>query len=209
MPPAICAPRFATPPSWARRLPDEERALLFERLSYECYLTDEMADASVARETGACRVALARLAPQVRAMHCAGFPGCRGSTAARPRPEAYASEAVTVLEQLPAGRELAMAYSNSAQLYMLAENVDRVARMGPQGARTRHPPRRDGDRGARPHQYRHGQAGGRRSDGTRRPRTGARDRLESAASRSMLRAPSPTSAPCRSGIANSPRRSST
>src|SRR5260370_33883400 len=37
--------------------------------------------------------------------------------------EAYASEAVTVLEQLPPGRELAMAYSNSAQLHMLAENV--------------------------------------------------------------------------------------
>ena len=37
--------------------------------------------------------------------------------------EGYASEAVTVLEQLPAGRELAMAYSNCSQLQMLAENV--------------------------------------------------------------------------------------
>src|SRR5260370_30661998 len=37
--------------------------------------------------------------------------------------EAYAGEAVAVPEQLPPGRELAMAYSNRAQPDILAENV--------------------------------------------------------------------------------------
>src|SRR5260370_26256467 len=36
--------------------------------------------------------------------------------------EAYASEAATVLEQLPPRRQPALAHSNSAQLHMLEEN---------------------------------------------------------------------------------------
>ena len=101
---------------------DEERALLFERLSYECYLTDEMADASVAREQAlAMWRSLGSRRKEGDALRwLSRLSWFNGRKAAA---EAYASEAVTVLEQLPAGRELAMAYSNSAQLYMLAENV--------------------------------------------------------------------------------------
>jgi tetratricopeptide (TPR) repeat protein len=101
---------------------DEERALLFERLSYECYLTDEMADASVAREQAlAVWRSLGSRGNEGDALRwLSRLSWFNGRKAAA---EAYASEAVTVLEQLPAGRELAMAYSNSAQLYMLAENV--------------------------------------------------------------------------------------
>ena len=101
---------------------DEERALLFERLSYECYLTDEMADASVAREQAlAVWRSLGSRRNEGDALRwLSRLSWFNGRKAAA---EAYASEAVTVLEQLPAGRELAMAYSNSAQLYMLAENV--------------------------------------------------------------------------------------
>ncbi len=103
-------------------LPDEERGLLLERLSYECYLTDEMADASNAREEA---LAVWR---SLGARHKEGdtlrwlsrlswFNGRKAAS------EAYAEEAIAVLEALPVGRELAMAYSNRAQLHMLTENV--------------------------------------------------------------------------------------
>ena len=101
---------------------DEERALLFERLSYECYLTDEMADASTAREQAlAVWRSLGSRRKEGDALRwLSRLSWFNGRKAAA---ETYASEAVTVLEQLPPGRELAMAYSNSAQLHMLAENV--------------------------------------------------------------------------------------
>ena len=157
--------------------PDEERARLLEQLSYECYLTDEMADASVAREKAlAVWRSLGLRRKEGDALRWLSrlslFNGRKVAA------EGYASEAVTVLEQLPAGRELAMAYSNCSQLQMLAENVVAIARVGTQGARARHPSGRDRDRGACPHQHRHSQAGGRRSCRTRRSRTGAGHRVE-------------------------------
>jgi DNA-binding CsgD family transcriptional regulator/tetratricopeptide (TPR) repeat protein len=101
---------------------DEERALLFERLSYECYLTDEMADASAAREKAlAVWRSLGSRRKEGDALRwLSRLSWFNGRKAAA---EAYAGEAVAVLEPLPPGRELAMAYSNSAQLHMLAENV--------------------------------------------------------------------------------------
>lgn len=103
-------------------LPDEERALLLERLSYECYLTDEMADASSAREEALAlwRSLGARRKEGDTLRWLSRLSWFNGRKAAA---EAYAIEAVTVLEQLPVGRELAMAYSNRAQLHMLAEDV--------------------------------------------------------------------------------------
>ena len=102
--------------------PDEERAHLFEQLSYECYLTDEMADASAAREKAlAVWRSLGSRRKEGDALRWLSrlslFNGRKAAA------EGYASEAVTVLEQLPPGRELAMAYSNCSQLHMLAENV--------------------------------------------------------------------------------------
>jgi DNA-binding CsgD family transcriptional regulator len=103
-------------------LADEDRAQLLERLSYECYLTDRVAEAIGAREAslalwqsigsrskeGDCLRWLSRLS------------WFNGQTAAA---ESYAMAAVEVLEPLPPGRELAMAYSNRAQLHMLAEEA--------------------------------------------------------------------------------------
>ena len=101
---------------------DEERALLFERLSYECYLTDEMADASTAREKAlAVWRSLGSRRKEGDALRW--FSRLSLFNGRKAAAEGYASEAVTVLEQLPPGRELAMAYSNCAQLHMLAENV--------------------------------------------------------------------------------------
>ena len=101
----------------------EQTAALYDRLSYECYLTNEPDAALVAR-----RRALelhAQADPASEAVGAAQrwmsrlfwFLG-RGAEAER-----YADLAVATLEPLAAGHELAMALSNKAQLAMLAGRV--------------------------------------------------------------------------------------
>jgi DNA-binding CsgD family transcriptional regulator len=104
-------------------LPEEERALLLDRLSYECYLTDQMAEALEARE--ASLVAWRSLGDRRREGDTLRWLSRLSWFNARQvASEAYAKEAVRVLESLPVGRELAMAYSNCAQSSMLAEDVE-------------------------------------------------------------------------------------
>ncbi len=101
---------------FARALRYDQRADLLERLSYECYLTDRIEDAIDAR-----RAALALHHDPLRQgdahrwlSRLAWFSG-DNATAER---EAWL--AVDLLEPLGPGPELAMAYSNLAQLRMLA-----------------------------------------------------------------------------------------
>ena len=99
------------------------RAALLERRSYECYLTDHIDEAIEAR-----RLALAEhraAGERVREgdghrwlSRLAWFSGDNATA------EAEARLAVQLLEALPPGRELAMAYSNVAQLRMLASDLD-------------------------------------------------------------------------------------
>lgn len=112
---------------FADALAPEQLAPMFESRSYECYLTDRLDEALSARERalrlwqdvgdvrgqGDCLRWLSRLV---------WLSGDR-SVADR-----YAVEAVGLLEMRPPGRELAMAYSNRAQLAMLAaQTADAVA----------------------------------------------------------------------------------
>jgi DNA-binding CsgD family transcriptional regulator len=117
------AAQFARALRWAGDLPVGERVLLLERRSYECYLTDQMADAIEARE-------------QALACHCELGDGIAEGDDRRwlsrlhwfsgqnAEAERYAAEAVAQLERLPPGPELAMAFSNRAQLCMLAADTD-------------------------------------------------------------------------------------
>jgi DNA-binding CsgD family transcriptional regulator/tetratricopeptide (TPR) repeat protein len=118
---------------WARALrfssalPAPTLAPMFESRSYECYLTDQLGEALEARERalelwgevgnvarqGDCLRWLSRL---------------WWLLGDRPRADRYAVEAATLLESLAPGRELALAYSNSAQLAMLgAKTAEAVA----------------------------------------------------------------------------------
>ena len=69
--------------------------------------------------------------------------------------ERYAQEAVDTLSQLPDGTELAMAYSNMAQLRMLADDTDGHAGVGRPGRRAGPRARRPRHRGPRAEQHRH------------------------------------------------------
>ena len=110
-------------------LPRDQRARLRDRLSYECYLTGQITDAIDARRgaledyrstgdllrEGDAHRWLSRLA---------------WFSADNPTAESEAVLAVDLLERLPPGPELAMAYSNLGQLGMLTRDWERAVSWG-------------------------------------------------------------------------------
>ena len=114
------AAQFARALRFSDAQPLELKAELLERRSYECYLTDQVEDAVAARR---------------KALECYRATGDRRREGDSLRwlsrllwflgrneeAERAAQDAVSLLERLPPGTELAMAYSNVAQLRMLAD----------------------------------------------------------------------------------------
>jgi len=104
---------------YADGLDASRRAELLDRLSYECYLTDRI-ELAIETRNSALRIwreiaASAREGDSLRWLsRLSWFAGRREPA------KQYALEAITVLERLPRSCELAMAYSNLAQLDMLA-----------------------------------------------------------------------------------------
>ncbi|HEX5621379.1 MAG TPA: AAA family ATPase [Solirubrobacteraceae bacterium] len=118
------AEQYARALRWAAELPIAERAELLEHRSYECYLTDQMEEAITAREEAlAARRELGDGLGEGDARRwLSRLHWFRGRNDMADR---YAADAIAQLEALPAGRELAMAYSNRAQLGALG--ADRAA----------------------------------------------------------------------------------
>src|SRR5204863_9703605 len=109
------ADQFARALRYAEGLEPARRAELLERLSYECYLTNRVPEAIEAR-----RLALDehrgrgdRLREGDTHRWLSRLAWFAGDNE---RAEGEARLAVELLESLPPGRELAMAYSNMAQL---------------------------------------------------------------------------------------------
>jgi DNA-binding CsgD family transcriptional regulator/Tfp pilus assembly protein PilF len=110
-------------------VPDRHRAALLEQLSYECYLTDQLRQAR-ASELGALAIyerqrdALPIGTAQRWLSRLSWVLGQNADS------ERYATAAVLTLEPLGPSRELAMAYSNVAQLRMLADDNLEAVRWG-------------------------------------------------------------------------------
>jgi len=117
------AAHFAIALEHGGTLPDTDRARLLDQLSYECYLTDRVPDAIAARQNS---LALWRsLGDRAREGDALRWLSrLHWFNANRAQADAFAAQAVAVLEPLPPGRELAMAYSNLAQLHMLADEAE-------------------------------------------------------------------------------------
>jgi DNA-binding CsgD family transcriptional regulator/tetratricopeptide (TPR) repeat protein len=104
-------------------LPPAGRAALLDRLSYEDYLTDSVDEAIAARERS---LELWRgLGNRLKEgdtlrwlSRLCWFNGLRKVA------EHHAVAAIEILESLPPGPELAMAYSNRSQLHMLADEAE-------------------------------------------------------------------------------------
>lgn len=111
------------------RLPPEKQAVLLEGLSYSSYLINQLDDAYTARRS---------------ALECWELVGDgvrQGDNlrwcsrllwflARNHEAEEAAQQAIAILEPLPPGPELAMAYSNLSQLRMLAQDCDEAVRWG-------------------------------------------------------------------------------
>jgi DNA-binding CsgD family transcriptional regulator len=123
------ADQFARALRYGAALAPERRAALWERRSYECYLSAQIADAIEAR-----RQALAvhhasgdlvREGDNRRWLSRLAWFGADRATAVH-----EARRAVELLESQPPGRELAMAYSNASQLGMLAGDTTEALECG-------------------------------------------------------------------------------
>jgi DNA-binding CsgD family transcriptional regulator/Tfp pilus assembly protein PilF len=127
--------------------PDRDRAELLEQLSYECYLTDQIARA---RDSGLAALAIYEQEKDTRSIGTSQrwlsrlfwFLGQNADS------ERYAAAAVTTLEQLGPGPGLAMAYSNLSQLRMLADDHTEALQWGEKAIALA---RRFGDRDAEMH----------------------------------------------------------
>jgi DNA-binding CsgD family transcriptional regulator/tetratricopeptide (TPR) repeat protein len=123
------AKQFARALAEAESLTPERRAELYERRSYECYLTDQIPEAIEARQ-------------RVLVEHRGRGDRLREGDAHRwlsrlrwflgdnEAAELEAKQALDLLEPLPPGPELAMAYSNLAQLRMLAREREEAIAWG-------------------------------------------------------------------------------
>ena len=111
------------------RLPLNERAQLLERRANECLLTDQRAEAiEAATEALDCYRALDDKRRTGNALRMLSeILWCPGHVAESTR---FAEEAVSVLEQLPPGRELARAYSNLSMISKDADDTEETLRWG-------------------------------------------------------------------------------
>src|SRR5262249_33349793 len=123
------ATHYQTALQYAATLAPEERAGLLERRSYECFLTDRIEEALEAR-----REALeiwTRLGDTLRqGDNLRWMSRFTWSLGRNKEAEAHGVEAVRILESLTTGPELAMAYSNRAQLHMLADETTQAVLWG-------------------------------------------------------------------------------
>jgi DNA-binding CsgD family transcriptional regulator/tetratricopeptide (TPR) repeat protein len=109
--------------------PDRRRADLLGQLSYECYLTG-LLDRSLAAQRAALEIHQSRRdgpaigQSQRWLSRVSWFLGRNADS------EQYAAAAIATLEPLEPGPELAMAYSNQAQLRMLADDNAEAVRWG-------------------------------------------------------------------------------
>jgi DNA-binding CsgD family transcriptional regulator/tetratricopeptide (TPR) repeat protein len=115
--------------AYSGRLSDPERAALIEALTYECYLTEQVDEAlqrrvealAIWRAIGDRRREGDNLRWQSRFLWFLGR---------NPEARVKAREAIAALEPLGASSELAMAYSNQAQLHMLAQEYEQAIHFG-------------------------------------------------------------------------------
>jgi DNA-binding CsgD family transcriptional regulator/tetratricopeptide (TPR) repeat protein len=117
------AAQYAHALRFAGALPSAAQAELLERRAYECYVTGELNEAIAAQERA---LALRRkLDDQPAVGDCLRALSRLYRFLGRTRDAAeLGREAVALLEGLPRGRELAMAYVNLGHLYTVAEDAE-------------------------------------------------------------------------------------
>jgi DNA-binding NarL/FixJ family response regulator len=127
------AAQFARTLRFADGLPREELAGLLNRHSYECYVTTRDDDALASTQQAIeCYRQLGDRRRRGRALAWRALVELNMGLA--PDAERSALAAVSVLEELPAGRELAMTYCTLAGIALLAEDAESTATWGARAA---------------------------------------------------------------------------
>ncbi|MGI8977334.1 MAG: ATP-binding protein [Thermomicrobiales bacterium] len=123
------AAQFGRTLRFAQGLPDEEVAKLLEARSYECYLTGQLDDAIADRTRAVSLWQSVRDSLRIGASMCwlSRFHWFSGHNA---EANHYARSALDLLEPLPPGSELAMAFSNLSQIHLLAYDLHEAIRWG-------------------------------------------------------------------------------
>nr|WP_250889094.1 AAA family ATPase [Mesorhizobium sp. dw_380] len=113
----------------ADTLPAQERAELYEQYAFECHLIGRIDEAIKAQQQArALQQALGNVLREGDSLRCLSrFAYLLGD---RRDADLFGAQAVALLETVPAGPELAMAYSNLSQLAMLAERLDETLSLG-------------------------------------------------------------------------------
>ncbi|HZR40374.1 MAG TPA: LuxR C-terminal-related transcriptional regulator [Ktedonobacteraceae bacterium] len=123
------AAHYATALSSANQFSHEQQAELLEGRAYECYLTSQMEEAVQAQES-ALRIWRQLKRPGQIGHALRWLSRINWFLGKSCEAEQYEREAVQVLESLPPGTDLAMAYSNRAHLSMLTSKVDEAILWG-------------------------------------------------------------------------------
>lgn len=113
----------------ADTLPMGERAGLYEQYAFECHLIARIDEAIKAQEQArVLQQALGNTLKEGDSLRwLSRFAYLLGD---RQAADLFGAQAVALLETVPAGAELAMAYSNLSQLAMLAERLDETLSLG-------------------------------------------------------------------------------
>ena len=123
------ASHYETALRYADKLPPEQRAVLLEHRSYECYVTGQLNEASTARlealEIWKKLGDKLRQGDNLRWLSRFAWYLGRNDEA-----EASGNEAIRLLEELPVSPELAWAYSNRAQLHVLRGQINEAVSWG-------------------------------------------------------------------------------
>ena len=123
------ATHYQTALRYADGIALEKRAVLLESRSYECYLTDQIDEAMRARQEAL--EIWQQLGDKLRqGDNLRWMSRINWFLGRKTEAESHGVAAVAVLEKLPPGPELAMAYSNRAQLHMLADEIQEAVLWG-------------------------------------------------------------------------------
>lgn len=125
------AAHYQTALRYADQLDLAERAQLLENLAYECYVTSQIAEA-IRVETEALDIWRQIQQPRQEGNNLRWLSRLHWFLGQQTQAERYSAEAIHLLETLPPGAELAMAYSNRAQLHMVSDEVSETLRWGNQ-----------------------------------------------------------------------------
>jgi predicted ATPase len=126
--------QYARALRFAEGLDPAKRALLIEAYAYECYLTEQLEEAAIARQEDALKIWHNLGESQKEGENLRWLSRLHWFLGHNAEAERYAQASLEVLQTQPPGLQLAMTYSNLSQLRMLTSDATEVVFWGEKAA---------------------------------------------------------------------------